>query len=417
MTQTDVPSEFAVMQSLRPVLAEVFAGERGLPAAAFVSESYFNDEMALLMRRHWVCIGLARDAAMPGDLHPVEFAGIPLVLARDAQGELRVLHNVCSHRGAMLVDEPQCGAARITCPYHRWMYSLDGTLEHTHHVGGFRVHVTPEADPSELGLQAVRSQVWHGFVFVDLSGRAEPFDEFIRPTADRLAVIDFDIVRDDPSFDSDVELRSNWKTIIENFVESYHVPQVHPELQKFNPMSAHFQILGGAAYAGQGGTAYGSADNPAPMPGDDLPTMPSLVAQDFSYESLYIFPNLILVPVENMMFWIIVSPVSAGVTRERVSFSFYTDEALSDAKRASREAVVESIVQVNTEDIAIVESCQRGRHSPAFVGGVFMRRQEATSLLVQRVFAGRLLEQLGEPVDFSALPFEDIHHEMAPVRS
>ena len=412
MNETELPT----MRSMRSVLGEVFAGARGLPAAAFVSESYFAEEMALLMHRHWVCIGLDRDVALPGDLRPIEFAGIPLVMARDSDSELRVLHNVCSHRGAMLVDAPQCGAARITCPYHRWMYGLDGTLEHTHHVGGFRVHVTPEAEPSELGLQAVRSHVWNGFVFVDLSGRAAAFDDFIRPTAERLAPVDFGIVRDDPSFDLDVEVRSNWKTIIENFVESYHVPQVHPELQRFNPMSAHYQILGGAAYAGQGGTAYGSADNPAPMPGDGLPVMPSLVVQDFSYESLFIFPNLILVPVANMMFWIIVSPVAAGITHERVGFGFYTDEALSEAHRPGREAVVASIVEVNSEDIAIVESCQRGRRSPAFVGGVFMRRQEATSLLVQRVVAGRLLEQLGDTVDFSSLPVEDIHHDLAPAR-
>jgi choline monooxygenase len=189
---------------------------------------------------------------------------------------------------------------------------------------------------------------------------------------------------------------------------------VHPELQKFNPMSAHFQILGGAAYAGQGGTAYGSADNPAPMPGDDLPLMQTLVAQPFSYESLYVFPNLILAPIQNMMFSIIVYPVAAGVTVERIAFFFFTDESLSEQHRCGREAVAQAILQVNNEDIEIVQSCQRGRHSPAFAGGVFMRNQEATSLLVQRVFAGRLLEQLGAEVDFSTLPIEDIFHELAP---
>lgn len=395
-------------------LREVFAGRRGLPAEAFVDERWFASEVDLLMRRHWVCVGLTRDAAGPGDLFPIEFAGWPLVCVRDATGLLRVFHNVCSHRGAMLVETAECAAARITCPYHRWMYGLEGDLQHTHHVGGFRVHVTPEADPAALGLRQVRSAEWHGFLFVDLSGEAEPFDDFIRPTEQRLAPVDFSIVRDDPAFDATYALRSNWKTVVENFVESYHVPQVHPELQRFNPMSAHFQILGGAAYAGQGGTAYGSGDNPAPMPGDDLPRMQSLLVQDFSYESLYVFPNLILVPVENMMFSIIVSPTSAGETSERVSFAFYTDESLGEAFRTSREAVVASIIQVNSEDIAIVESCQRGRRSPAFTGGVFVQRQEATSQLVQRMFAGRMLQQMGEAVDLTTLPVEDIHHEHAP---
>jgi choline monooxygenase len=397
-----------------PMLRDVFAGRRGLPAPAFIDEGYFAEEMRLLMGRHWVCIGFEHDVAQAGDLHPVVFGGMPLLMARDSAGELRVFHNVCSHRGAMLVDEPQCGAARITCPYHRWMYRLDGALEHTHHVGGFRVHVTPEADPEQLGLVPIATRVWNGYVFVDLSGAAGSFDDYIRPTAERMAPIDFDIIRHDPAFDGTFELRSNWKIIVENFVESYHVPQVHPELQKFNPMSAHFQILGGAAYAGQGGTAYGSADNPVPMPGDDLPLMDTLVAQPFSYESLYVFPNLILAPVQNMMFSIVVYPIAAGVTLERIAFFFYTDTSMTEQHREGRKAVADAILQVNNEDIAIVESCQRGRHSPAFAGGVFMSNQEATSLLVQRVFAGRLLEQLGVDVDFATLPMKDIFHELAP---
>ena len=397
-----------------PMLTEVFAGQRGLPAAAFIDERYFGEEMRLLMGRHWVCIGFEHDVARAGDLHPLVFAGMPLLMARDTEGELRVFHNVCSHRGAVLVDEPQCGAARITCPYHRWMYGLDGALQHTHHVGGFRVHVTPEADPEQLGLTPIATHVWNGYVFIDLSASAGPFDDYIRPTADRMAPVDWDIVRHDPAFDATFELRSNWKIIVENFVESYHVPQVHPELQRFNPMSAHFQVLGGAAYAGQGGTAYGSADNPVPMPGNDLPLMDTLVARPFSYESLYVFPNLIMAPVQNMMFSIVVHPVSAEVTVERIAFFFYTDESLTEPHRAGREAVAEATLRVNTQDIEIVESCQRGRHSPAFAGGVFMTNQEATSLLVQRVFAGRMLEQAGVDVDFSTLPVEDIHHELKP---
>jgi choline monooxygenase len=396
------------------MLQQVFAGERGLPAAAFIDEAYFAEEMRLVIGRNWVCIGFEHDVTAPGDLYPVDFGGIPLLLARDQNGELRVFHNVCSHRGAVLVNDRKCGTARITCPYHLWTYDLDGSLDKTNHAGGYRVHVTPEADPALLGLTAIETRAWNGYVFVDLSGSAGSFDDYIKPTAERLAPVDFDIIRHDPTFDSTFELRSNWKIVVENFVESYHVPAVHPELQKFNPMSAHFQILGGAAYAGQGGTAYGSADNSAPMPGQDLPAMQSLVDQPFSYESLYVFPNLILVPTENVMFSIILNPMSAGLTAERVSFFFYTDESLSARHEGDRKAVVDAIVQVNNEDIAITESCQRGRHSPAFRGGVFLTNQEATSLLVQRVFAGRMLQQLGFEVDLSTLPIKNIFHDQAP---
>ena len=398
------------------LLGEVFAGRRGLPGEAFVDEAWFQREQQDLLRTHWLCIGFAADAAGPGDVCPIAFAGLALLLARDLDGTLRVFHNVCSHRGAELVQEPACAKRALTCPYHRWSYALDGTLEHTAHAGGFRIHVTPEAEMSELGLREVRSAVWHQYVFVDLSGTAEPFNEFIGATATRMAPVDFGELRHDPSFDVEVEVASNWKTIVENFVESYHVPQVHPELQKFNPMSAHFQILGGARYAGQGGTAYGAADNPVPMPGDGLPVMESLTKQTFSYESFWIYPNLIIAPIPNMTFAIIVDPHSAGVTAERVRFWFHGDDSMNPEHAAARAETAAAVVAINNEDIGIVESCQRGRHSPAFVGGVFMTNQEATSMLVQRIIAGRLLQQRGQRVDFASLPTIDIFHDLAPSR-
>ncbi|MCU1393717.1 MAG: bphA [Ilumatobacteraceae bacterium] len=392
------------------LLRSVFDGERGLPGEAFVDERWFSREANDLFRGGWTCIAFDHDVAAVGDVHPVTIAGVPLVVVCDGDA-VRVFHNVCSHRGAMLVDEPQCGLRRLTCPYHRWIYGLDGALQHTHHAGGFRIHVTPEADPAQLGLVEVRSAVWHRFVFVDLSGTAEPFDTFIEPTADRLAPVDFDLLRHDCEFDGTFQLASNWKTIVENFVESYHVPQVHPALQTFNPMADHYQILGGRAYAGQGGLAYGSAANAQPMPGDELPVMDTLVRQTFSYESLWVFPNLILVPVANTTFAILVLPDAAGATTERIAFWFNGDESLSPVHAVGRADVVASILQVNREDIAIVESCQRGRRSPAFVGGVFMTGQEATSMLVQRIIAGRILEAAGIAVDMAGLPVVDIHHD------
>lgn len=395
------------------LLRDVWAGRRGLPGAAFTDEAWFAADVESLLTPHWLCIGLADDVAEPGDLYPVTVAGLPLVVVRGDDGAVRVFHNVCSHRGAQLVDEPQCRAARISCPYHQWMYALDGTLDHTPHAGGFRVHHAPEIDRDRHGLSAVRTAVWHGFVFVDLSGTAVAFEDHIEPTARRLAPVDFSIARHDRELDTAFTLQSNWKTIVENFVESYHVPRVHPALQAFNPMSAHFQILGGAHYAGQGGTAYGASDNPEPMPGEDLPRCAGLVAQPWSYESLYVFPNFIIAPVENMMFVILTYPQSAGVTTERLCFFFYGDEAMTEAHRAGRRAVADGIVQVNREDVSIVEACQRGRRSPAFDGGVFLPRQEATSRLVQQVFAGRMLEHLGDAVDFSGLAVADVFHQLA----
>ena len=86
---------------------------------------------------------------------------------------------------------------------------------------------------------------------------------------------------------------------------------------------------------------------------------------------------------------------------------------MTDAHAPGRAHVAEAIVQVNSEDIRIVEACQRGRRSPAFVGGVFLPQQELTSLVTQQTVAGRMLEHLGETVDWSTLPFVDVYHDLA----
>ncbi len=325
----------------------MFARRRGLPSAAFVDERWFAAEVESLVVPSWMCVALADDVAEPGDLHPLTLAGMPLVMTRGRDREVRVFHNVCSHRGSQLVEAPQCGVSRITCPYHQWMFGLDGALEHTPHAGGFRVHSAPEIDKNAHSLRQVRSEVWNGFVSIDLSGAAIPFHDHIRPTAERLAPVDFSLLRHDRALDADYVLQSNWKVIVENFVESYHVPQVHPELQKFNPMSAHFQIVGGPHYTGQGGTAYGASDNPEPMPGEDLPKMQGLVERPWSYESLYAFPNFVIAPVENMLFVLLAFPQAAGVTTERLLFFFYGDESMTDAHAAGRAHVADAIVRVN----------------------------------------------------------------------
>jgi len=213
------------------LLQDVSAGRRGLPSEAIIGEAWFAAEAEALVASQWMCIALEDDVPQSGGLYPMALAGMPLVVARGHDGVVRVFHNVCGHRGAMLVEAAQCGARSITCPYHQWRYAIDGALEHTPHAGGFRVHHAPEAPHDQLGLTPVRSECWNGFVFVDMSGTAVDFDEHIRPTADRLAPVDFTLFRHDREIDGSYTVHANCKTIVEHFVESYHVPQVHPELQ------------------------------------------------------------------------------------------------------------------------------------------------------------------------------------------
>jgi len=379
--------------------------DRGLPGRYFTDATLFELERKAVFESSWMCIGLSADVPSKGDLFPVTVLGQPVLMLRDG-ATLRVVHNVCSHRGAMLVEAPTRGRPRIVCPYHSWAYKLDGELVSTPHVGGANQHICAQLDPKRLGLREVRSYEWAGHVFVNLSGTAAPFTEWIRPVAQRFGRIEWAHLRHDASLTRQLEVAANWKIIVENFVESYHVPWVHKALNAVNPMSLHYQILGGHAYLGQGGTGY----QPEQVAGTALPLMKGL-SDASRYEALAVFPNLILSPLPDITFSIILLPETAERTRERVEFFYVGDEALEDRYSAGRRTGAEFITSVNAEDVKIVEAVQRGRHSPAFSGGQFAAAQEATSLQFQKMVVARILAgSKRAPEDIVLLPTRDIQH-------
>lgn len=382
----------------------------GFPSELFTNERFFDAERERLFKQSWLCIGLSSDVPKHGCIHPVEMLNVPLVMVRE-HSTLRVFHNVCSHRGARLVNEPCSGRVRLVCPYHGWTYSLDGTLKKSPHVAGAKMHEHGEWNKQLLGLVPVRSAEWGGHVFVDLSGLAETFETWIEPVAQRLVLPPVSRIVRDAQLTQAVDVATNWKIIVENFVESYHLPWVHQELNKINPMERHYQILGGHRYLGQGGDNYSGQR----LYGSNLPTF--YPEPDRSrYEALYVFPNLILGPFADFMFSIIIQPQSAVRVRERIEFFFAGDSALEQDYAVSREQAAKFILDVNREDVAIVETVHRGRMSPVFDGGHFSLPQEATSLQFQKMIAARLLAEPGQSVDeFLCLPTHDIRHRALDV--
>ncbi|HEY2017083.1 MAG TPA: aromatic ring-hydroxylating dioxygenase subunit alpha [Bryobacteraceae bacterium] len=394
------------MQATTEDFAAVLEHDQGLPGRHFTDEAVFQLECRAIFEKSWFCIGLSADVPAKGDLSPVTVFGQPLLMARDG-ATVRVFHNVCSHRGALLVGTPVHGGPRIVCPYHSWAYKLDGTLVATPHIGGAGRHNCPSIDTRGLGLRSVPVAEWAGHVFVNLSGTAPPFEQWIRPAKERFGTIPWHDLRRDPALAQFLDVAANWKIICENFVESYHLPPVHVALNAANPMEQHYQILGGHSYLGQGGTGY----QPDQIAGAGLPQMAEL-GDGSKYEALVIFPNLILAPLPDMTFSIVMLPDSAGRTRERLEFHFVGDTALEDRFRPLREQGAAFVANVNAEDVGIVETVQRGRRSPAFVGGQFAPAQEATSLQFQKMVAARILApDPSRPEDVVSLATRDILHQ------
>ena len=119
-----------------PIIDEDIKKSNGLPNHHYVSKKIFSLEKDKLFYRHWFGVGFGRDIPNPGDIAPVEFLGIPILLVRNHSGEIKVFENTCRHRGMLLLEEKKNAQGLIRCPYHSWCYNLDGELKATPHVGG-----------------------------------------------------------------------------------------------------------------------------------------------------------------------------------------------------------------------------------------------------------------------------------------
>jgi choline monooxygenase len=357
----------------------------GLPREMYTDAAYHEAERDHVLGTTWFCVGIASDVAKPGDVVPYDFGGIPLLLLRDADGAVRAFHNVCSHRGVQLVVEPRHVRGAIACPYHAWTYALDGRLLRRPRFCGEARCADDPFDPVAMGLQAVRCELWHELVFINLDGNAPPLAEYVAPLAARWADRDLTLLRHGGGLR--FEIRANWKLVVENFCERYHLPSVHPALNRYSPVDNSFAIVREGLYCGVGSTSYAP-----PLAGDmALPAFPG-VTQDRRRVAEYValFPNVMLGCLYDHFYAFILQPLACDHTRERFEFFYVGDAAMEPQFDAARQDCIERRRVINGEDIAIVERLQVGRRSPAMTGGVFSPAFETTTHAFQKTLLARL---------------------------
>ena len=340
-----------------------------LPNDAYTSWNFLALERDRLFSPSWTCIGHACTIPAPGDARPVEFLGQPLLMLRDGAGSVRVFHNVCSHRGNRLAAEPCRFPTRIRCPYHAWTYALDGELLVTPHIGGPGRHENDSFDRRAHGLKAVRAAVWLDLVFVNPGGGALPFEQHIAPLAERVHGLaertQIERMRPATTHGSfELEFGGNWKLVVENNLESYHLPFVHRDLNRRSRLRDHYHYYGGDLFAGQGSNLYRPGEAAAGF--HRFEGWPERVSE---YPTL--FPNVLLGLHGDHIWSIVLFPLSPGRTREDWQIYYVGETADDPAHDAARAASQDAWRKVFLEDRGVVEGMQRGRASPAFLGGVF----------------------------------------------
>lgn len=340
--------------------------------------------------KSWSALAFESDVPNPGDAFPVDFIGAPLLLVRDKHGDVKVFQNTCRHRGMILVSEPTHLKGPIRCPYHSWCYDHNGALLRTPYVGGVDIDTHEAIKTDELSLFKIRSFIWHGVVFVNLSGDAPDFTTVHADVMARWKEFDKPYYLGGNISQFDMTLATNWKLAVENFCESYHLPWVHPELNQISPINVHYNIEDHDGYSGQGSLNYNQLIGENGERFSDFEGVSDVWDKKSEYISL--FPNVLLGVHRDHAYAMILCPQGPEQTLERVAL-FYAD---ADIDRPENQTMLKENARiwrdVFAEDIDVVQGMQKGRHGPLFDGGKFSPVMDGPTHIFHKWVARKILD-------------------------
>ena len=347
----------------------------GLPNECYTNQDYLAHEKEKIFYNKWTAIGVGSSIPKIGDAKPYNLLGIPLILIRDKNMDVRVFHNVCSHRGFKLLDKACKLKNVIRCPYHSWAYDFNGQLVATPHIGGLNNHQSTNFNKTKSNLKEVKTKLWMDIVFVNINSNELDFDQYIKPLEERWSKF---INKDDQSLivNSDdygyfsLEVKTNWKFAIENYCESYHLPTIHPELNKVSNINDHYHIQGlPNRFAGQGSKKYDQIVKGNKI-FDTFPNWEKSMLKNSEYIAL--FPNVMIgLHVDHFyVFWL--EPLAMNKTKEHMQMYYVGEESANGEQlKEMRKQNLKFWKDVMLEDINAVEGMQEGRNSPAYNGGNF----------------------------------------------
>ena len=190
-----------------------------LPPSCYTSDDFYRFEQEALFNHEWLCVGRESQVAAPGDYFTTRIIGEPIIVARDRAGRINAMSAVCQHR-AMLVAEGAGNTRGFVCPYHHWVYALDGAL-----VNAPAMERTCDFRREAVKLPRFQVEVWQGFIFINFDADAAPLAPRLAAVADAIAGYGL----------SDAEALTpmtgtfpwNWKVMFENNNDGYHASKLH----------------------------------------------------------------------------------------------------------------------------------------------------------------------------------------------
>jgi phenylpropionate dioxygenase-like ring-hydroxylating dioxygenase large terminal subunit len=289
---------------------------------------------------------------------------------RGEDGALRAFHNVCRHRAAAVVrgDTGNCGHA-VRCFYHGWTYGLDGRLKAVPGEASF-----PGLDKGRFGLKPLEFEVWQGFVFVRFAGSGASVAERFRPYERELA--SYRCAEMEPLGGRwDVEIAVDWKNVMDNYLEGYHVPVGHPGLFRLFGNNYEVEVQEGDVNRAVGVLRDKESANWSERAYQRLrPPTPHLDAElAGSWRYYTLLPNVAFDVYPEFMDFFHIVPLAPG--RARLRGRIYGQPGADRALRAARWLTRRINALTQREDEGLVESVQAGLATSAYGFGYLSEKE------------------------------------------
>jgi choline monooxygenase len=362
------------MNSLLSETLAAFNPDLPLPQAQTIPARWYSDpEVYALERRAvfgdtWQVAGRLACVADPGSFLTTDIAGEPILVVRDEQGVLRAFSNVCRHRAAPVMTQPEGKASRLRCRYHGWTYDLAGRLRGTPEFDG-----VADFCREDNGLSPLAVDVWGPMVWVH-GGTPAPLTETLNPLPERTAGRGVERLRFVER--REYNLACNWKVYVDNYLDGgYHVNTVHPGLAGVLDYTQYRTEIAGQTSV-QISPLRPAEGSVAGVRGGDVAMY------------WWVFPNFMLNLYQGVMDVNVVLPL--GPDRCRVIFDFYFERTDGPEAEAFMQQSIAVAQQIQEEDVGICEEVQRGLASRSYSTGRFSVRREAAGYHFHQLLARRL---------------------------
>jgi phenylpropionate dioxygenase-like ring-hydroxylating dioxygenase large terminal subunit len=327
------------------------AEARGLPGDFYAAPEYFDYEVAALLEKEWHCLGRIDELPERGSFFVTTLLKEPLLVVRGSDGDIRVLSNVCRHRGMPIAEGSGVVRRIFVCPYHSWSYDLQGLLANAPRMGDKGVA------PGSCRLPGLRTELWNGFIYVNLDPKAAslaPRLQTLEGLLKNYGTEDMKIVHV-----AEEDWRTNWKCLIENFMEAYHLSVVHPRtLHPYTPTGLSKKSLSDDMF-----TSY-CANYPQNIPARGKGA-PGLTEAERHRSTLFcLFPTQLVSQAASLLVSLSLQPMAVDVVRVRWTISV-RDGDLTQDEIDQRIALWQEVNREDREKLEKLQSSLASRFAPS----------------------------------------------------